>query len=247
MDTANQCRDRPTASTNALLAVRDLRVFYGKFQAIHDVALEIHAGEIVSIVGANGAGKSSFLKAIIGQVDRTEGHIEFDGHDLVGRATSTIVADGIAMVPEGRRLFPSLSVAENLFLGWDVGRKGDITFDDIYALFPILHERRRQKVRELSGGQQQMIAVGRAMLSNPRLLLCDEISLGLAPTIINDIYEVIPSIRDRGIGIIVVDQDISRSLDVADRFYCMLEGRFSLTGRPQDTDRDTIMQHYFGL
>ncbi|MGH6680029.1 MAG: ABC transporter ATP-binding protein, partial [Bradyrhizobium sp.] len=201
----------------------------------------------VSIIGANGAGKSSLLKAIIGQVDRIEGEIEFAGQSLVGRATTEIVAHGIALIPEGRRLFPSLSVEENLVLGWEVGQKGEVTIEDIFGLFPILRERRRQKARELSGGQQQMVAVGRAMLSNPRMLLCDEISLGLAPTIINDIYRVIPTIRERGIGIIVVDQDIGRSLAVADRFYCMLEGKFSLTGRPRDTDRETVMKHYFGL
>ncbi|TAM95309.1 MAG: ABC transporter ATP-binding protein [Rhizobiaceae bacterium] len=239
--------DASGAGPQPLLSVRRLKVFHGKFEAVHGVDMDVGEGEIVSIIGANGAGKSSLMKAIIGQVDRVEGDIRFDGQSLAGRATADIVAGGIALIPEGRRLFPSLSVEENLALGWEVGRKGEITLDDVFELFPILRERRRQKARELSGGQQQMVAVGRAMLSNPRLLLCDEISLGLAPTIINDIYKVIPSIRERGIGIIVVDQDIGRSLAVADRFYCMLEGDFSLTGRPRETDRDTVMKHYFGL
>jgi branched-chain amino acid transport system ATP-binding protein len=230
-----------------LLSVRRLKVFYGKFEAVHGVDIDVGEGEIVSIIGANGAGKSSFMKAIIGQAGRVEGDILFDDQSLTGRLTTDIVAGGIALIPEGRRLFPSLSVEENLALGWEVGRKGEFTLDDVFELFPILRERRRQKARELSGGQQQMVAVGRAMLSNPRLLLCDEISLGLAPAIINDIYRVIPAIRDRGIGIIVVDQDIGRSLAVADRFYCMLEGNFSLTGRPRQTDRETVMKHYFGL
>ncbi|HZD90418.1 MAG TPA: ABC transporter ATP-binding protein [Pseudolabrys sp.] len=235
--------------TNAapLLSVRGLQVFYGKFQAVHGIDMDVGAGEIVSIIGANGAGKSSLLKAIIGQVERVEGEIRFSGESLRGRPTTAIVRDGIALIPEGRRLFPTLSVEENLVLGWEVGQKGEVKLDDVFQLFPILRERRKQKARELSGGQQQMVAVGRAMLSNPRLLLCDEISLGLAPTIINDIYKIIPVIRERGIGIIVVDQDIGRSLAVADRFYCMLEGKFSLTGRPQETDRETVMKHYFGL
>lgn len=235
-------------TSRALLSVRDLRVFHGKFEAVHGIDMEVGRGEIVSIVGANGAGKSSLLKAIIGQVDRITGHIDFEGRSLIGRSTSTIVGGGIALIPEGRRLFPSLSVEKNLMLGWETGCKtGDTTLEDIFDLFPVLRERRRQNARDLSGGQQQMVAVGRAMLSNPRLLLCDEISLGLAPAIINDIYKVIPVIRNRGIGIVVVDQDIGRSLDVADRFYCMLEGRFSLSGRPRDTSRETIMQHYFGM
>jgi branched-chain amino acid transport system ATP-binding protein len=230
-----------------LLRLRGLQVFYGKFEAVHGIDLEVAEGEIVSIIGANGAGKSSLLKAIIGQVERVEGEIIFAGHSLKGRPTAEIVGDGVALIPEGRRLFPTLSVEENLNMGWEVGRKGEITLANVFELFPMLREKRRQKARELSGGQQQMVAVGRALLANPRLLLCDEISLGLAPTIINEIYRVIPQIRERGIGIVVVEQDISRSLAVANRFYCMLEGRVSLTGRPQDVDRETVMKHYFGL
>jgi len=230
-----------------LLAIHDLHVFHGKFEALHGLDMTVGEGEIVSIIGANGAGKSSLLKAIIGQVDRITGEILFDGASLHGRSTADIIASGIALIPEGRRLFPTLTVEENLNLGWEVGRKGDIRAEDVFDLFPGLRERRGQKARELSGGQQQMVAVGRALLANPRLLLCDEISLGLAPTIINDIYRVIPAIRDQGVGVVVVEQDIGRSLAVADRFYCMLEGRFSLTGRPRDTDREAVMKHYFGL
>jgi branched-chain amino acid transport system ATP-binding protein len=230
-----------------LLAVRALRVFYGKFEAVHGVDMEVGRGEIVSIIGANGAGKSSLLKAIIGQTDHTEGEIVFAGRNLRGRSTAEIVAGGIALVPEGRRLFPTLTVEENLMMGWEVGQKGEMTLERVFELFPILRERRRQKARELSGGQQQMVAVGRALMANPDLLLCDEISLGLAPAIIHEIYRIIPEIRAHGIGIVVVEQDIGRSLAVADRFYCMLEGRVSLSGRPQDTDRETVMKHYFGL
>ena len=230
-----------------LLSTERLSVFYDPFQAVHEVDLSIDAGEIVSIIGANGAGKSTLLKAIIGQAERIEGRIRFAGRDLAGCPTPQIVAGGIAMVPEGRRLFTSLTVEENLHLGWEVGRKGEIGMDAVWQLFPMLKERRRQKAGFLSGGQQQMVALGRGLLTNPRILLCDEISLGLAPMIVNDLYAIIPSIKARGIAIVIVEQDISRSLAVADRFYCLLEGRVSLTGRPHEVSRELVMHHYFGV
>jgi branched-chain amino acid transport system ATP-binding protein len=234
-------------ASSALLAVEDVSVFYGNFRAIDHVDIAVAAGEIVSIIGANGAGKSTLLKAVIGQAERVQGKILFAGDDIVGRTTEAIVASGVMLVPEGRRLFPSLTVEENLNLGWAVGRKGEIAFADIWRLFPILHERRRQRAGSLSGGQQQMVALGRALLANPRLLLCDEISLGLAPLVVNELYTLIPQIKARGIGILIVEQDIERSLAVADRFYCLLEGRVSLAGRPAEVTRDLVMKHYFGL
>jgi branched-chain amino acid transport system ATP-binding protein len=227
--------------------VEDVSVFYDKFRAINHVDIAVGAGEIVSIIGANGAGKSTLLKAIIGQADRVEGRISYAGEPIVGRSTEAIVASGIMLVPEGRRLFSSLTVEENLGLGWDVGRKGEIGFTDIWRLFPVLKDRRRQKAGSLSGGQQQMVALGRALLANPRLLLCDEISLGLAPLVVNELYTLIPQIKARGIGILIVEQDIERSLSVADRFYCLLEGSVSLSGRPGDVPRDLVTKHYFGL
>ena len=229
-----------------LLSVEGLSVFYGHFRALSGVDLSVGAGEIVSIIGANGAGKSSFLKAVMGQAGRASGAVRLGGRDILALSTREIVAAGVALVPEGRRLFPSLTVRENLNIGWELGRKGDIGLSTIYSWFPILEERRNQRARELSGGQQQMVALGRALLANPRLLLCDEISLGLAPRIVNELYAIIPRIRDRGIGIVIVEQDISRSLDVADRFYCFLEGEVSLSGRPADVSREVIIQHYFG-
>jgi branched-chain amino acid transport system ATP-binding protein len=235
------------ANQAPLLAVEGLSVFYDQFRAVDGIDLSVSAGEVVSIIGANGAGKSSLLKAIIGQADRIEGTIRYEGGDLAGHTTAEIAASGIALVPEGRRLFPSLSVEENLHLGWEVGRRGEIGFDQVFDYFPVLKERRRQKARELSGGQQQMVALGRALLANPKLLLCDEISLGLAPLIIDQLYRLIPTIKQRGVGILVVEQDISRSLAVADRFYCLLEGRVTLASRPSETSRDIVMKHYFGL
>jgi branched-chain amino acid transport system ATP-binding protein len=233
-------------AASPLLAVDDVSVFYGNFRAINHVDIAVGAGEIVSIIGANGAGKSTLLKAIIGQADRVEGAISFDGVNIVGRRTETIVRSGIMLVPEGRRLFPSLTVEENLRLGWEVGRHGETGLAEIWLQFPVLHERRRQKAGSLSGGQQQMVALGRALLANPRLLLCDEISLGLAPLVVNELYTLIPEIKRRGIGILIVEQDIERSLAVADRFYCLLEGKVSLAGRPDEVTRDRVMKHYFG-
>jgi branched-chain amino acid transport system ATP-binding protein len=235
--------------TRAQLAVKDVSVFYGNFCAINHIDISVGAGEIVSIIGANGAGKSTLLKAIIGQADRVEGTISFAGDNIVGRTTKEIVASGIMLVPEGRRLFPSRTVEENLRLGWDVGRKGkgDIGFADIWKQFPVLDERRKQKAGLLSGGQQQMVALGRALLANPQLLLCDEISLGLAPLVVNELYALIPRIKARGIGILIVEQDIERSLAVADRFYCLLEGKVSLSGRPSEVSRDDVIKNYFGI
>jgi branched-chain amino acid transport system ATP-binding protein len=231
----------------SLLEISDLSVFYGQFRALSDVSMRVDEGEIVSIIGANAAGKSSLLKAIVGQAPRIEGSIRFAGQDLAGVATAAIVAGGIALVPEGRRLFPSLTVEENLDIGWQTGRKGGLDLAAVYRYFPALAEKRRQRASELSGGQQQMVALGRALLANPRLLLCDEISLGLAPVIIDDLYRILPTIRASGVAIMLVEQDITRSLGIADRFYCLLEGRVTLAGRPGDTTRETVVKHYFGV
>jgi branched-chain amino acid transport system ATP-binding protein len=230
-----------------LLALERVSVHYDRFRALHDVDLTVGAGEIVSIIGANGAGKSSLLRAIVGQAPRIDGTIRYDGAELRGRTTAQIVRSGVALVPEGRRLFPSLTVEENLEIGSSIGRPGEVSLSEVYAYFPVLEQKRRQLARDLSGGQQQMVALGRALLANPRLLLCDEISLGLAPLVTNELYEIVPALAKRGIAILLVEQDISRSLAVADRFYCLLEGAVTLSGRPADTPRETVTQHYFGL
>jgi branched-chain amino acid transport system ATP-binding protein len=230
-----------------LLETEKLSVFYDQLRAVREVDLRVDEGEVVSIIGANGAGKSSLMKAIVGQANIKSGAVRLRGMDLRELSTAEIVRQGVALVPEGRRLFPSLSVLENLNIGWELGRKGAIDMAQVLAWFPALTELKDRKARALSGGQQQMVALGRALLTNPSLLLCDEISLGLAPVIINQLYETLLSIRQRGIGIVIVEQDVSRSLAVANRFYCFLEGTVSLTGRPVDTSRETVMQHYFGV
>jgi branched-chain amino acid transport system ATP-binding protein len=234
-------------SSTGLLTTRNLSVFYDQFQAVRDVNFSIEAGEIVALIGANGAGKSSFLKAIVGQVDRTEGAVDFRGQSLTNMSTPAISAAGIALVPEGRRLFPSLTVDENLRIGMSIGRRGPINLDQVYQWFPSIASRRDHLARGLSGGEQQMVALGRALLTNPHLLLCDEISLGLAPVVVGQLYEFLPSLRSSGMGLLVVEQDVRRSLAMTDRFYCFLEGAVCFAGRSKETDRDTIMKHYFGV
>jgi branched-chain amino acid transport system ATP-binding protein len=242
-------RSEPAAesrSPQALLAIRDLGVSYDKFRALSDIAFDVAAGEIVAVIGANGAGKSTLLKSIVGQSGTVVGDIAFNGRSIIGQSTARTIASGVALVPEGRRLFAPLTVEENLTLGWETGRKGEMTLEKLYGEFPALAVLRNRRAGLLSGGQQQLVAIGRALLANPSLLLCDEISLGLSPKIVDELYAYIPRIRDRGIAIVIVEQDVSRALKISDRFYCLLEGRISLSGRPRDTDRDAITHAYFG-
>jgi branched-chain amino acid transport system ATP-binding protein len=231
----------------ALLDIRGLTANYGDFQALFGVDLHLHAGETVAIIGANGAGKTTLMRAITGIV-RPKGQIDLDGKAMTRLAAPDVLQHGIAMVPEGRKLFPSLSVEENLLIGAHT-RKGNGVWnlETIYALFPILQERRHNPGTALSGGQQQMVAIGRALMSNPRVLLCDEISLGLAPVVIRDIYAAVPKIKASGTSIIVVEQDIGQALKIADRVYCMMEGRVTLTGTPASLSRAAIHDAYFGV
>lgn len=231
----------------ALLETRGLEVFYGDFQAVFGVDFRVEEGETVAIIGANGAGKSSFLKALSGLVKSRPDGILLDGRPMGGRPAYDMVKAGVALVPEGRRLFPSLSVADNLLMG-ENGRSGDRgwTYDSICELFPILRERAHQPAPTLSGGQQQMVAIGRALITNPRVLLCDEISLGLSPAAVKDVYSAIGEIKKRGTTIVIVEQDLNAALSAADRIYCFLEGKVSLTGRADAFDRSQILAAYFG-
>jgi branched-chain amino acid transport system ATP-binding protein len=231
----------------ALLDIRGLTANYGDFQALFGVDLHLDAGETVAIIGANGAGKTTLMRAITGIV-RPKGQIDLDGKTMTRLAAPDVLQQGIAMVPEARKLFPSLSVEENLLIGAHT-RKGNGVWnlETIYALFPILQERRHNPGTALSGGQQQMVAIGRALMSNPRVLLCDEISLGLAPVVIRDIYAAVPKIKASGTSIIVVEQDIGQALKIADRVYCMMEGRVTLTGTPATLTRAAIHDAYFGV
>lgn len=231
----------------ALLETRGLTARYGDFQALFGVDVSLAEGETVAVIGANGAGKTTLMRSIAGVLANAPRMVVFDGEEIGALAAPDVVARGIAMVPEGRKLFPSLSVEENLLIG-RYGRAvdGPWTLDAIYGLFPVLGERRANAGTALSGGQQQMVAIGRALMSNPRVLLCDEISLGLAPVVIKDIYAAFPRIRAAGASIVVVEQDIGQALKVADRVYCMMEGRITLSGAPQALTREAIHAAYFG-
>ncbi len=231
----------------ALLETHALTAFYGDFQALFGIDSHVDESETVAIIGANGAGKSTYLAAISGLHRAPAQMIEFDGRPIAGARPADIVGRGIIMVPEGRRLFPSLSVEENLLLGNYLRKvRGPWSLEAVYRLFPVLKERRNQPSTSLSGGQQQMVALGRALMANPRLLLCDEISLGLAPAVIKDIYVALEVIRKEGASVIVVEQNITRALEAADRVYCLLEGRVTLTGRPGDLSHEQIRRAYFG-
>jgi branched-chain amino acid transport system ATP-binding protein len=231
----------------SLLETRDLTAFYGDFQALFGVDLRIEEGETVAIIGANGAGKTTLLRAITGLLRASPERVHFAGMTIGSLAPSRIVRLGVALVPEGRRLFGSLTVEENLRLGEQCGRVGPWTLARVYALFPALERRARSPAPTLSGGEQQMVAIGRALMANPRLLLCDEISLGLAPIVIRDIYAALPDIRAEGTTVLIVEQDTNRALSVADRVYCLQEGRVTLTGVPAELTRERIRRAYFGV
>lgn len=232
--------------SDAVITIDKLNAFYGDAQALFDLDLTLARGELLALIGANGAGKSTLLKSITGLVRNRRGAIRMRGEDLLAVPAHEIISKGIALVPEGRRLFPSLSVEENLLLGGKVARSGPWSLKAIYDLFPILREKRKAPSTSLSGGQQQMVAIGRGLMSNPDVLLLDELSLGLAPVVIKDIYELLPKISGNGLSVILVEQDVSRALSVADRFMCMLEGRVSLEGKPDAFTRDAITNAYFG-
>jgi len=231
----------------ALVNVRALDAFYGDFQALFGINLELQPGETVAIIGANGAGKSTLLKSLAGLVRNRPDAVQLNGRDIGDAPAASNVRRGLALVPEGRQLFPSLSVEENLLIGgYGDRRRAPWNLQAVYDVFPVLRERRSSDVTILSGGQQQMVAIGRALMSNPSILLCDEISLGLAPIIVEEIYRTIPLIRANGASIVIVEQDVARALRHCDRFYCLQEGRVTLAGRPSEVDQEAVRMAYFG-
>lgn len=231
----------------ALLETRGLQAHYGDFQALFGIDVTLDAGETVAIIGANGAGKSTVMRAIAGLLAAAPGQVIHRGQSIGGLGADKIVARGIALVPEGRRLFPSLTVEENLLMGGYVGRPGPWSLDRVFELFPVLGERRAAPATALSGGQQQMAAIGRALLANPEVLLCDEISLGLAPLVVGGVYAALPAIKAQGTALMLVEQDINRALSIADRAYCLMAGRVSLSGTPDTMTRAQIRAAYFGM
>jgi branched-chain amino acid transport system ATP-binding protein len=232
---------------NPLLVTKGLRAFYGDFQALFGIDVTVNVGETIALIGANGAGKSTFLRTITGLLHAEPRSVLFDGEPIGGRSPAEIVRLGVAMTPEGRRIFPSLTVQENLAIGaWTKPRRVKAAIERAYVLFPMLKARRGARGGALSGGEQQMVAIARALASEPRLLLCDEISLGLAPIAISQLYSALPAIKSSGTSLIVVEQDVSRALSLADRAYCLQEGRVTLNGPTNDLTKQQIHEAYFG-
>jgi branched-chain amino acid transport system ATP-binding protein len=229
-----------------LLEVRDLVVHHGQLRALSGISLTVFPGEVYALIGANGAGKSTLLRTIAGLHHPTSGSISYDGKDVTGLRPEKRATAGIVMVPEGRRLFPSLTLEENLKVGGSFARKGPWTIERVYDLFPWMTERRGQKTAQMSGGEQQSVAIGRALVANPRVLLLDELSLGLAPVIVQRIYAMLPQVLESGITVLLVEQDVSQALRVATHLQCLLEGHTTLEGTPAEVTREQVEAAYFG-
>ena len=229
-----------------LLEVHQVDVYYGDFQAICGVSLSLQAGEVLALIGANGAGKTTLLRAVTGLLKPRTGRIRFDGADVTDLPAEALARRGIAMVPEGRMLFPSLTVEENLQMGTLTRRKGPWSLDTVYEIFPVLKDLRQRNAMQLSGGQQQMVAIGRALLSNPRLLICDELSLGLAPLVVAEIYRTFERIRGADLSIVLVEQDVARACAVSDQVSCLLKGQVTLQGASQAIELSQVTAAYFG-
>jgi branched-chain amino acid transport system ATP-binding protein len=234
-------------SGTPLLEARDLVVHHGQLRALDAISLRVFPGEVYAIIGANGAGKSTLLRTIAGLHHPTTGSVLFDGKDVTGLRPERRAARGIVMVAEGRRLFESLSVEENLQVGATYARPGPWSIERVYETFGWVRERRKQLTAQLSGGEQQTVALGRALVANPRVLLLDELSLGLAPVVVQHIYGMLPDILATGLTVLLVEQDVSQALRVASHIHCLLEGRTTLEGRPADVTADQVEAAYFGL
>ena len=234
-----------------LLEARNLHIGYGDAPAVWDVSLDVDGGEIVSVIGPNGAGKTTLINAIAGMLRCRMGSLRFDGADMTRVAAHAYCGHGIALVPEGRRLFAKMSVEENLELGCYLraarGLRAE-SLERVYGLFPILRDKRRQPAAELSGGQQQMVAIGRALMARPRIVLFDEPSLGLAPTIVDDMFEIIARVRDEGTAVLLVEQNVLKALDIGDRAYVLEQGRIVAQGLPADLlKQPQIREAYLGV
>jgi branched-chain amino acid transport system ATP-binding protein len=234
-----------------MLVVKNINTFYGKIQALWDVSFEVNEGEIVALVGGNGAGKTTLLSTISGIIHPTSGSVGFLGNRMDGKEPAFIVEQGISQVPEGGRLFPDMSVRENLEMGaypshaW---KHKEETMRQTYQIFPILKERENQIVMTLSGGEKQMVAIGRGLMSRPKLCIFDEPSYGLAPLLVLEIFRVIKSLREQGITILVVEQNVKQSLEMADRAYVLENGRIVLEGKGGDLlKNDYVRKVYLGL
>jgi branched-chain amino acid transport system ATP-binding protein len=237
----------PGLTSQPLLEVRNLIVQHGQLRALDGISLRVSAGEVYAIIGANGAGKSTLLRTIAGLHAPTAGSVLFDGQDVTGLRPERRARQGIVMVPEGRRLFGSLTVEENLRVGATYARPGPWTIERVYEMFDWMRERRSQRTAQLSGGEQQSVAIGRALVANPRVLLLDELSLGLAPVVIQRIYGMLPQILAAGLTVLLVEQDVSQALRVATDIHCLLEGRTTLEGKPGDVTAELVEAAYFGL
>lgn len=240
----------PEISEETLLKVSHIDAFHGSFQALWDVSLAVKAGEIVAIIGANGSGKSTLLDTISGLVHPAKGSIEFKERDIAALESFQIVDLGIAQVPEGRRVFPDLTVLENLIIGSynrEARSVNGPNIERVYQLFPVLEQRKTQLAKTLSGGEQQMLALGRGLMSSPKIILLDEMSLGLAPMVVNHLYRALREIRERGITILFVEQNVRRSLIEADRAYIMEAGRIVLSGSAAELrEEERVKKAYFG-
>lgn len=233
----------------SLLEVADIDVRYGDFLALHNVSIKVNQGSIVSLIGANGAGKSTLMNTICGLNKPVKGRIVFDGKDISGWKPNKVAKAGLSMAPEGSHCFERMTVRDNLLMGACLASADErrARIENVYQLFPVLREKQNQLSTFLSGGQRQMLAIGRGIMSQPKLLLCDEISLGLAPVVINDIYEKLKEISKQGITLLIVEQDVTRSLKHSDYAYVVLEGSVVLEGKSKELKVQDVNDAYFGI